>query len=149
MNARQGDMAAAATVLLFAGYVFYEGSQLDAGAGGFPQLIAMILGGAGLFLLVRAWRRAEGGPPIAEGIVWAMLGGVVVLWVATVLLLADIGFFAMAGAFLAAAAWILDGRPLTARGLVRIALFGCATTVVLWVVFKKLLGLNPPGGLLF
>lgn len=149
MNARQGDIAAAVTVLLFAGYVFYEGAQLDAGAGGFPRLIAMILAAAGGFLLIRALRRADSGPPLATGINWIMLGGVVALWVTTILVLDIAGFFAMAGIFLAAAAWILDGRPRGARSLLRIALFASATTVVLWVVFKQLLGLNPPGGFLF
>ena len=149
MNARRADLVSAVTVLLFAAYVFYEGADLGAGAGGFPQLIAMILAGAGAFLLFRTLRRADGGPFIVQGIDWIMLGGVVALWVATVLVLDIAGFFAMAGAFLAAAAWILDGRPREVRALLRIALFACATTVVLWVVFKELLGLSPPSGFLF
>jgi hypothetical protein len=149
MNARRADIVSALTVLLFAAYVFHEGSQLEAGAGGFPQLIAMILGGAGVFLLFRSLRRSDDGPSIAAGINWIMLGGVVVLWVATILVLDIAGFFVMAGAFLAAAAWILDGRPRAVRPLIRIALFACATTVVLWVVFKELLGLSPPSGFLF
>ena len=149
MNARQGDIAAAVTVLLFAGYVFYEGTQLDAGAGGFPRLIAMILAAAGAFLLIRSLRRADAGPALAAGINWAMLGGVVGLWATTVLVLDIAGFFAMAGAFLAAAAWVLDGRPRGVRSLLRIAVFAATTNVVLWVVFKQLLGLNPPSGFLF
>jgi putative tricarboxylic transport membrane protein len=149
MNARLGDIAAALTVLLFAGYVYYEAAQLDAGAGGFPRLIAMILGVAGAFLMVRSLRRADAGSPLAAGINWAMLGSVVAMWVTTILVLDIAGFFAMAGAFLAAAAWVLDGCPRGARPLLRIAVFASTTTVVLWVVFKQLLGLNPPSGFLF
>ncbi len=149
MNARHGDIAAAVTVLLFAGYVFHEGTQLDAGAGGFPRLIAMILAAAGVFLLIRALRRTDAGPPLAAEIDWIMLGAVTALWVITIVALDITGFFAMAGAFLAAAAWVLDGRPRGVRSLLRITVFAVATTAVLWVVFKKLLGLNPPSGFLF
>jgi len=146
VSTKSANILSAVIMLMFAVYVFQEGSRLQGGSGGFPQLISIIIAVASAYLLIRSISQANSGQSIFADVNWPMLTGVVLSWVLFVWLIDIVGFFPMSGIFLGIAAWILDKGQWTTKNLIQVLLYASISSFVLWCVFKVLLGLNAPSG---
>lgn len=149
MNSRHGDILFGSAIILFAGFVYFESTQLPADTGGFARLVSWILGGAGAAQLLKALTRGESSTPLFSGFRWQIFIQSVGLWIFAILLIPFVGFFVVAAIFLFLSSWLLLGKPCQIGALTKNALFAVGTTAALWFLFTQILQLSMPEGLFF
>ncbi|TFL16359.1 tripartite tricarboxylate transporter TctB family protein [Jannaschia formosa] len=144
LDTRDGDILSGAVVMIFALIIFLQVDDLPKGAANFPRGIAVVLGLGGALLILRSLRVPRSGKGVAEGYSWRLFGLAVVLWAGTVWLIRPLDFFIVAPAFLSALSWIMAGLPRSPGGIARAAVFGVIASVVVWVIFVRILGVALP-----
>ncbi len=149
MNAKQGDIISGLSILVFAGYILWESDKMPEGPAGFPQLIAIGLVIFGAILLIRALISKQESAVLFQGIDWKKLLTTLGGWLLVVIFIAEVGFFALSGVFLAVMAWYLRGCPKDMRALAEIGAFAIGMGAGLWVVFTIVLDREYPSGFLF
>jgi putative tricarboxylic transport membrane protein len=153
---RWGEMAMTALLLVIglylildAGRITVPGSANTVGPRFFPYLV----GGATVLvaaLLAIGILRGDDGPEDGGEDIdpdaptsWRAVGIIAVAFVAHALLINVVGWPLAVTAMFGVVAWSLG-----ARGIVRPLLAGAITSVVIWLVFVKALGVLLPGGIL-
>ena len=151
------ERVAAIVIVAFGAWFLWQASELRSGPGYaavgprvFPIIVGLGLLGSGAALLVAAFRGRAGGDetPAADDAAppaipadWPTLGGMAALLAAYVLLFQPLGFILTSIAFLVAGAWALGSRS-----PVRDVVAAVLVSLVTYVVFTRLLGLELPGG---
>ncbi len=118
-----------------------------------PRFFPYLVGGAtmlvGVLLALRIWRGDQGPAEEGEDIdptaatSWRSVAIIAVAFLAHALLINVVGWPLAVTVMFGVIAWCLG-----ARGLLRPMLIGGAASVVVWVIFVKLLGVSLPGGIL-
>jgi putative tricarboxylic transport membrane protein len=106
------------------------------GASMFPYLLAVVLGITGVYMILRPDPSPEW-PDLRH---LGEMAGVVLVLTVYVVMLEEVGFIIATFAAVAFIGWRLSAPPLTALAN------GLATSVVLYVLFDRLLGLPLPLG---
>lgn len=136
-------------LILGAGSIAVPGSPNTLGPRFFPYLVGAATVGVGGALAVRILRGDQGPPEGGEDIdpdaptSWRAVGIIAVAFLAHALLINVVGWPLAVTAMFGAAAWALG-----ARGIVRPLLAGGITSVIIWLIFVKALGVLLPGGIL-
>ncbi len=153
---RWGEVAMAGLLLVIgvylildAGRITVPGSANTVGPRFFPYLIGGATVIVAVLLAVGILRGDEGPEDSGEDIdpnartSWRAVGIIAVAFLAHALLINVVGWPLAVTAMFGVVAWALG-----ARGIVRPLLAGAVTSVVIWLVFVKALGVLLPGGIL-
>ena len=139
MSVRRGDIISSIFFLVLAAYIYISSLELEPGGPEkMPQLVAVIMGIFSLLLLIKVLRSKDTGMKIFEGISWSALAALLGVWLITMLLIEDVGFFFLLGVFMAAVKWSMSGFPREHRELVKVAAYAVVTTAGFWLIFVKL-----------
>ncbi|MGY1616860.1 tripartite tricarboxylate transporter TctB family protein [Geodermatophilus sp. SYSU D00691] len=136
-------------LLLDASNIAVPGSANTVGPRFFPYLVGGLVVATALGLGYRIWRGDRGPADESEdvdptaGTSWTSVGIIALAFLAHALLINVIGWPLAVTLMFATVAWALG-----ARGIVRPLLVGGITSVVVWLVFVKALGVALPGGVL-
>ncbi len=136
-------------LLLDAGNIAVPGSTNTIGPRFFPYLVGGLVVATALGLGYRVLRGDRGPADESEdvdptaGTSWRQVGIVAVAFLAHALLINVIGWPLAVTLMFAVIAWSLG-----ARGIVRPLIAGGVTSVVVWILFVKALGVALPGGTL-
>ena len=149
MNARQGDIVVGVATLGLVALVFTASSEMPSGPAGFPRLIATALLVCAVFLVGRALLDKKQSPVLFTDISWRTICLVGGLWIAVIFVVEELGFLIPGAVFMGLVTWALTGRPKDPKALAKLAAFVAGASIVLWVVFHKLLGVESPAGNLF
>ena len=148
-RARRGELAAAIVLVVFSCWMLWSALQMPLGTGAapgpgtVPAALGALLLATSLGLVIRAVR-LSGAPAdtrIAFGHshIWLVLGALALVW----LLFEPLGYVLTMGLFLTALLWRFSGR-----GWMRSAATAIIITLVSYVFFHRVLGVNLPLGLL-
>jgi len=125
------------------------GSTNTVGPRFFPYLVGGLIIATALGLGYRIWRGDRGPADESEdvdptaGTSWSSVGIIALAFLAHALLINVIGWPLAVTLMFATVAWALG-----ARGIVRPLIAGGVTSVIVWIVFVKALGVALPGGTL-
>jgi putative tricarboxylic transport membrane protein len=155
-NRRWGEVALTALLLVIgiylvigAGRITVPGSANTVGPRFFPYLVGAATVVVAVLLGIRILRGdqgpEEGGEDVDPNVAtsWRAVGIIAVAFLAHALLINVVGWPLAVSSMFAAVAWALG-----ARGIVRPLLAGGITSVVIWLIFVKALGVVLPGGVL-
>ena len=148
-RSRHGDVVAAIGTLGFSVFLFAVTTRMSSRITTYPRLLASILAVAGVLLLIHALRRHGSGDPVFSDVAWKPMLAAALIWLTAIFATTLFGFFPVIAVMLAALVWVLESTPRSLPTLGRAVLFGGITSVVLWVVFYRLLGVVTPEGALF
>ncbi len=151
-----GELALSILLLVLGAYVILDartiavpGSSNTVGPRFFPYLVGGATVVVGALLAVRILRGDQGPPEEGEDIdpdaatSWRAVGIISLAFLAHALLINVVGWpLAVTGMF-AVVAWALGSR-----GIVRPLVAGGITSIVIWLIFVKALGVVLPGGIL-
>ncbi len=153
---RWGEVALTALLLVIgiylvlgAGRITVPGSANTVGPRFFPYLVGSATVVVAVLLGIRILRGdqgpEEGGEDVDPNVAtsWRAVGIIAVAFLAHALLINVVGWPLAVSSMFAAVAWALG-----ARGIVRPLLAGGITSVVIWLIFVKALGVVLPGGVL-
>jgi putative tricarboxylic transport membrane protein len=153
---RWGEVALTALLLVIgiylvlgAGRITVPGSANTVGPRFFPYLVGAATVVVAVLLGIRILRGdqgpEEGGEDVDPNVAtsWRAVGIIAVAFLAHALLINVVGWPLAVSSMFAAVAWALG-----ARGIVRPLLAGGITSVVIWLIFVKALGVVLPGGVL-
>jgi putative tricarboxylic transport membrane protein len=153
---RWGEVALTALLLVIgiylilgAGRISIPGSANTVGPRFFPYLVGggtvVVAALLGLRILRGDQGPEEGGEDVDPNAAtsWRAVGIIVVAFLAHALLINVVGWPLAVTSMFAVVAWVLG-----ARGIVRPLLAGGITSVVVWLIFVKALGVVLPGGIL-
>jgi putative tricarboxylic transport membrane protein len=151
-----GELALSILLLVLGVYVVVDattiaipGSSNTVGPRFFPYLVGVATAVVGTLLGIRVLRGDQGPGEEGEDIdpnaatSWRAVGIITLAFLAHALLINVVGWPLAVTAMFGAVAWALG-----ARGVVRPLLAGGITSVVIWLVFVKALGVVLPGGIL-
>jgi putative tricarboxylic transport membrane protein len=151
-----GELALSVLLLLLGAYLIIggrsitiPGSSNTVGPRFFPYLVGGATVAVGAVLAIRILRGDQGPPEEGEDIdpdaktSWRPVAIIAVAFLAHALLINVVGWPLAVTAMFGAVAWSLG-----ARGIIRPLIAGGLTSVVIWVVFVKALGVVLPGGIL-
>lgn len=136
-------------LILDAGRITVPGSSNTVGPRFFPYLVGGATVVVAVLLAIGILRGDEGPEDAGEDIdptartSWRAVGIIAVAFLAHALLINVVGWPLAVTAMFGVVAWTLG-----ARGIVRPLLAGAITSVVIWLVFVKALGVLLPGGIL-
>lgn len=136
-------------VILDATTIAVPGSSNTVGPRFFPYLVGAATVAVGALLAVRILRGDQGPAEEGEDIdpdaatSWRAVGIIALAFLAHALLINVVGWPLAVTSMFGVVAWALG-----ARGIVRPLLAGGLTSVVIWLVFVKALGVVLPGGIL-
>jgi putative tricarboxylic transport membrane protein len=136
-------------LILDAGNIAIPGSTNTVGPRFFPYLVGGLIVATALALGYRVFRGDRGPADESEdvdptaGTSWRAVGIVAVAFLAQALLINVVGWPLAVTLMFATVAWALG-----ARGIIRPLIAGGITSVVVWIVFVKVLNVALPGGLL-
>ncbi len=153
---RWGEVALTALLLVIgiylvlgAGRITVPGSANTVGPRFFPYLVGAATVVVAVLLGIRILRGdqgpEEGGEDVDPNVAtsWRAVGIIAVAFLAHALLINVVGWPLAVSSMFAVVAWALG-----ARGIVRPLLAGGITSVVIWLIFVKALGVVLPGGVL-
>jgi putative tricarboxylic transport membrane protein len=153
---RWGEVALTALLLVIgiylvigAGRITVPGSANTVGPRFFPYLVGAATVVVAVLLGIRILRGdqgpEEGGEDVDPNVAtsWRAVGIIAVAFLAHALLINLVGWPLAVSSMFAVVAWALG-----ARGIVRPLLAGGITSVVIWLIFVKALGVVLPGGVL-
>lgn len=149
MNARRGDIVAGLVAIGLVAFVFVASKEMPDGPAGFPRLIAIGLLICSTIMIGRAGLSKKESPILFTDIHWStilLVGGV---WIGVIFLVERLGFLIPGIVFVGLTAWYLLGRPTNSKAIVTLVSFVAGVSVVLWVVFHKLLGVESPSEFFF
>jgi putative tricarboxylic transport membrane protein len=153
---RRGELALSVVLVVLGAYVVLDartiavpGSANTVGPRFFPYLVGAATAVVGLVLAVRIVRGDRGPEEDGEDIdpdaatSWRAVGIIALAFLAHALLINVVGWPLAVTLMFGVVAWALG-----ARGIIRPLLAGGITSVVIWLVFVKALGVVLPGGVL-
>ena len=149
MNARHGDIISGIVALGIVGFIYAGSLDMPEGPAAFPKLIAAGLVLCSVILIGRTLFSKKESPRMFTDIHWPVITLVAGMWIAVIFFVEALGFLIPGVFFVGVVTWNLTGRPKDAKALARLAAFVVGLSVVLWVVFHKLLGVDSPSGFLF
>ena len=130
-------------------FVFIASEEMPDGPAGFPRLIAIGLLICSVILIGRAVLSKKEAPILFTDIHWPTILLVGGLWIGVIFLVERLGFLVPGSVFVGFTAWYLLGRPTNKKAIVTLISFVVGVSIVLWVVFHKLLGVESPSGFFF
>ena len=136
-------------VIIDAGTIAIPGSSNTVGPRFFPYLVGAATAVVGALLAVRVLRGDQGPPEGGEDVdpdaktSWRAVVIISVAFLAHALLINVVGWPLAVTAMFGVVAWALG-----ARGIIRPLVAGAVTSVLIWLVFVKALGVVLPGGIL-
>jgi hypothetical protein len=149
VNARQGDIISGIVALGIVAFIYVGSLDMPEGPAAFPKLIAIGLLLCSLILIGRSALSKKESPKMFTDIHWPVITLVAGMWIAVIFFVEALGFLIPGVFFVGLVTWNLTGRPKDAQSLARLAAFVVGLSIVLWVVFHKLLGVESPSGILF
>lgn len=149
MNARQGDIISGLVSLGLVSFIYIGSTDMPEGPAGFPRLIAVGLLVCSVLLLGRALLDKNASPKVFSDIHWSTVSLVGGVWIAMIFFVEALGFLIPGVFFVGLVTWNLTGRPKDGKAMATLAAFVVGNSIVLWVVFHKLLGVESPSGFLF
>jgi putative tricarboxylic transport membrane protein len=151
-----GELALSILLLVLGAYVILDartiavpGSSNTVGPRFFPYLVGAATVAVGALLAVRILRGDQGPPEEGEDIdpnaatSWRAVGIISVAFLAHALLINVVGWPLAVTCMFGVVAWALGSR-----GIIRPLVAGGITSVVIWLIFVKALGVVLPGGIL-
>lgn len=158
MTRKHMDIASAISLLAFSGLLFIgaglmptrQGSALVLNTGFYPQLLAIILAVLSVLLLLEASRKPDCNEK--AGKFWESTNALILFVLTIALLLAfpvlmrTLGFGSATFLFITALVWLLSGKERNRFLLILPVSLGI--TVVVYVVFKVVLAIPFPSGIL-
>lgn len=149
MNARQGDIVSGLVALGLVVFMYIGSMDMPEGPAAFPQFIAVGLLLCSFILIGRALLNKKETPKVFSDIHWPIISLVGGTWIAVIFFVEALGFLIPGFFFVGLVTWTLTGRPKDAKSLATITAFMVGISIVLWVVFHNLLGVESPSGFLF
>jgi putative tricarboxylic transport membrane protein len=147
---RKANAVCGLVMLVFGTAVAVEAQRINdpgadvIGPGAFPFVLGLIIAACGVALCVMAVRASRSPEEKLPGARWLVLGASLALLVAYTHSLAWLGFLAATALFIAVCLALLGER-----GVVRLAVAGVLASLVIFVIFGLVLGVDLPKGRLF
>ncbi|MFP6890992.1 MAG: tripartite tricarboxylate transporter TctB family protein [Nitrospinota bacterium] len=149
MNARQGDIISGLVALGLVAFIYIGSTNMPEGSAGFPRLIAIGLLVCSVLLVGRALLDKKASPQIFSDIHWSTIRLVGGVWIVVIFFVEALGFLIPGVFFVGLVTWNLTGRPKDGKTMAKLTAFVVGNSIVLWIVFHKLLGVESPSGFLF
>ena len=149
MNVRQGDIISGLVALGLVAFIYVGSTDMPEGPAGFPRLIAVGLLVCSVLLVGRALLDKNASPKVFSDIHWSTISLVGGVWIVVIFFVEALGFLIPGVFFVGLVTWNLTGRPKDGKAMAKLTAFVVGNSIVLWVVFHKLLGVESPSGFLF
>jgi len=149
MNARQGDIISGLVALGLVAFIYVGSRDMPEGPAGFPRLLAVGLLVCAVLLMGRTLLDKNASPKVFSDIHWPTISLVGGVWITVIFFVETLGFLIPGVFFVGLVTWNLTGRPKDRKRMTKLAAFVVGNSAILWIVFHKLLGVEPPSGFLF
>ncbi|MGD9364336.1 MAG: tripartite tricarboxylate transporter TctB family protein [Desulfobacteraceae bacterium] len=144
MTSKTLDLIAGIVSLLGAVFIFSVSRGFPQRAALMPALISAIMAFASVALIFKACKQPGRGPSAFSKMSWSTLVTTIAGWICLIVLSKWINFFILAAIFLFSIAFLLDGKPKTAGGIIRFAVFSVGISIALWLLFSMILNVGFP-----